>query len=208
MRSGLSLAKEGRATGRAESAVHAIATVRHTRVVARCTRDLERRCAKTSADRSAPCPQVLAITAPTHSRGNGRFSALPTHSAAEAPACYCHLALRGQSRARAAAQIVLLAAFPALPTNPLIERRPKGFAVRTPLVSNFERPPSAALRAVPHGVTESKQKVARRARVFRLEADPLVDSFAHGLDRGVPARFGLLGAQDASFRLAGDEVEL
>ena len=94
---GLGLAEQRGATARAEAAVHAIAAVRDTRVVARRTRDCEARCAKASAYRSAACAQVLAIAAPAHARGNRRFSALPANRTAKATARHSHAALQGRS---------------------------------------------------------------------------------------------------------------
>jgi hypothetical protein len=120
MRSSLGLAKQGRATARAEAAVHPIAAVRHTRVVARRTRDLEGRCAKASANGSAACAQVLAIAAPARSRSDRRFSALPMNRTAKATACQCHVALQGQSAA--ASEIVFSGIFRTMPPNPSLER--------------------------------------------------------------------------------------
>jgi hypothetical protein len=122
MWSSLSFAKHRSAAVRAESAAHSVATVRHTRVLTRRTRDLEGRCAKASANRPAACAQVLAIAAPTHSRRNRRFSALPANRAAKASSCYRHLAPQGQTRGSTAAQIVLSAAISTAPPNPSIER--------------------------------------------------------------------------------------
>ena len=122
MWSSLSFAKHGSATVRTESAAHSVATVRHTRVVARCTRDLERHCAKASANRPAACAQVLAIAAPTHSRRNRGLSALPANRTAKASSCYRHLAPWGQIQGGTAAQIVLSAAIAAVPPNLSIER--------------------------------------------------------------------------------------
>ena len=98
MRSCLSFAKERSAAIGAEPAVHSIATIGHTREVARFSYDLERCGAKASANRSAACTQVLAIAAPAHARGDWRFRALPAKCAAKTPACHCHSALRGQER--------------------------------------------------------------------------------------------------------------
>src|SRR5438270_2355880 len=124
VRSSLGLAKQGSATARAEAAVHPIAAVRHTRVVARRTRDLEGRCAKASANRSAACAQVLAIAAPARPRSDRRFSALPTNRTAKATACQCHVALQGQSGA--ASEIVFAGVFRTMPPNPCIERTSSG----------------------------------------------------------------------------------
>ena len=96
MRSCLSLAGKRSAANRAESAVHSSTTVGHTGVVARFPYDLERGCAKTSADRSTACAQVLAIATPANSRGDRRFCALPANRAAKTPACQCQLTLHGQ----------------------------------------------------------------------------------------------------------------
>ena len=90
MGSCLSLAKERSAAIGTEPTVHSIATVRHTRKVARLPYDLERCGAKASANRSAACAQVLAIAAPAHARGDWRFRALPANRAAKTPACHCH----------------------------------------------------------------------------------------------------------------------
>lgn len=99
MRSSLGLAEQWSATARAEAAVHPIAAVRHTRVVARRARDLEGRGAKARAHRSAAGAQVLAVAAPAHARGDRGFIALPTNRTAKATACQCHVALQGRSRA-------------------------------------------------------------------------------------------------------------
>ena len=90
MRSCLRFAEERSAAVGAESAVHATATVCHTREVARFPYDPECCRAKASADRSAACTQVLAIAAPTHPRGDWRFRALPANCTAKAPACHRH----------------------------------------------------------------------------------------------------------------------
>ncbi len=90
MGSCLSLAKERSAAIGAEPTVHSIATVGHTRKVARFSYDLERCGAKASTNRSAACTQVLAIAAPAHARGDWRFRALPANRAAKTPACHCH----------------------------------------------------------------------------------------------------------------------
>src|SRR4051812_7773233 len=70
VRSRLGLAKERCAALAAETAVHSIAAVRNARKVPRLTRHLESRRAKTSADRSASCAQVLTVPAPTHARNH------------------------------------------------------------------------------------------------------------------------------------------
>jgi hypothetical protein len=120
MRSSLSLAKERGAAIGAEPAVHSIATVGHTREVARVSYDLEHCGAKASANRSAACTQVLTIAAPAHPRGNWRFRALPANRTAKTPACHCHCDLQGQERGLTSPRIVRLPAFsnPAVPPKP------------------------------------------------------------------------------------------
>lgn len=120
MRSCLSLAKERSAAIGAEPAVHLIATVRHTREVARFPYDLERCDAKASANRSAACTQVLAIAAPAHPRGDRRLRALPANRTAKTPTCHCHCALQGQERGFTSPRIVSLHARSnsAMPPNP------------------------------------------------------------------------------------------
>jgi hypothetical protein len=96
VRATLGLAEQWRATARAKAAVHPIATVRHTDVVARRTRDLEGRCPKASTNGSAARAEVLAIAAPAHPSSDRRFSALLTNGRAETTAGQCHLGLQGQ----------------------------------------------------------------------------------------------------------------
>jgi len=94
MRSCLGLAKKRSAANRAKSAVHSTATVGHAGEVARFPYDFERRRAKTSADRSAACAQILTIATPANPRGDRRFHALPANRTAKAPACHCHQTLQ------------------------------------------------------------------------------------------------------------------
>jgi hypothetical protein len=94
----LSLAKKRSAAIGAEPTVHSTATVRHTQEVARFPHDLERCGAKTSANRSAACTQVLAVTAPAHTRGDWPFRALPANRSAKTPACHCHWGLQRRER--------------------------------------------------------------------------------------------------------------
>lgn len=82
VRSCLCLAEEGRATIRAEPAVHSISAVGHAREIARPPTDLERRGAKADTNRSTASAQVLAIAAPAHPRSDRWFSALPANRTA------------------------------------------------------------------------------------------------------------------------------
>jgi hypothetical protein len=95
--------------------MHAIAAVRHARIAARRARDLECSRVKACPDGSTSRAKILAVAAPTHARGNRRFSAFPANRTAKAPACHCHLALRVQRRVGAVARIVLLGASSAVP---------------------------------------------------------------------------------------------
>src|SRR5688572_20459360 len=97
MRPCLGLAEERRAALGAEPAVHSIATVGHTREVARSPDDLERCRAKASANRSAACTPVLAIAAPAHARCDWRFHALPANRTTKTPACHGHRTLLGRT---------------------------------------------------------------------------------------------------------------
>ena len=110
MRSCLSLAKHRSSTAWAESAVHSVATVRRTRIVARRTYYAEGCRPKANANGSAASAQILAIAAPANPRRNRRLCALPANRTAKASACYRHFQLQGQSRGATAAQIVPSAA--------------------------------------------------------------------------------------------------
>ena len=120
MRSCLGFTKERRTAIGAEPAVHSIATVGHTREVARFPCDLERCGAKASTNRSAACTQVLAIAAPAHARGDRRFRALPANRTAKTPAGHRHRALQDQERGLKSPRIVRLSACSnrAIPPDP------------------------------------------------------------------------------------------
>jgi hypothetical protein len=96
----LGLAKKRCTAIPAKPTVHSIAAVRDAREVACFSRNLERRRAKASANRSAACAQVLTIPAPTHARNDRRLQAFPANRTAEAPARHCHRSLQGQKRER------------------------------------------------------------------------------------------------------------
>ena len=109
----LGLAKERSATIATEPTVHSIAAVCDARKVAHLPRNLERRRAKASANRSAACAQVLTVSAPTHARNDWRLQAFPANRTAEAPASHCHRSLQGQKPERPSPQIL-----PSAPTPP------------------------------------------------------------------------------------------
>ena len=96
VRSCLCLAEERRAAFRAETAVHSISAVRHTREITRPPTDPERRGAKTDPNRSTASAQVLAIAAPAYPRSDWRFSALPANRTAKTPASNCHCSLQAE----------------------------------------------------------------------------------------------------------------
>ena len=125
VRSSLSLAKQGSATARAEAAVHPIAAVRHTQVVARRTRDLEGRCAKASANRSAACAQVLTIAAPAHARRDWRSGALPNEPHRKGNGLLVSCRSPG-SRVVPLSEILFSGVFRTVPPNPSIERTSSG----------------------------------------------------------------------------------
>src|SRR5207253_4457725 len=78
----LGLAKKRCTAIPAKPTVHSIAAVRDAREVACFSRNLERRRAKASANRSAACAQVLTIPAPTHARNDRRLQAFPANRTA------------------------------------------------------------------------------------------------------------------------------
>ena len=94
----LGLAKKRCTAIPAKPTVHSIAAVRDAREVACFSRNLERRRAKASANRSAACAQVLTIPAPTHARNDRRLPAFPANRTAEAPASHRHRSLQKQTR--------------------------------------------------------------------------------------------------------------
>jgi len=90
----LSLAKQRGTAIPTEPTVHSIAAIRGARKVACLSRNLERRRAKASANRSAACAQVLTVPAPTYAGNDWRLQAFPNNRTAEAPASHCHRLLQ------------------------------------------------------------------------------------------------------------------
>ena len=119
----LSLAKEWSTAISAKATVHSIAAVRGAQKVARLSRNVERRRAKASANRSTSRAQVLTVTAPTHARNDRRFPAFPANRTAEASASYCHRSLQYQKRENAHANrsYLLRRSSVAMPPNHSIE---------------------------------------------------------------------------------------